>query len=1435
MGKGDRAMRMCLKWSFFISLLFTANFALAASSLSCSLLSKGDFSVQFTIDDSKNDLYVSKSSLFGIDRLWSAENRLSTIIYDGAIQDVENYYLALSYDYSGNQFTSGVITYYKSRDGNHWNEIKKENVNFYSLFGNRIKVWTEADEDITSLSCSDSQFIPNLEINRDPQFEFGRLSASACRGYPEDNVNCTLTFKNTYDVDKPMPLVFVMPTIELKNTNKHKSITELPSSLMVSNVTHQGANILQLIAPHEKADHGVRFKPAPMQDIDYFIMEPGVLELSNGSKIVANSLFTSRTISKGGQEHNTGEIIDFSQYGLSSDFTSVPGVLVEPQTKNNASAWFTGYAGAVEKKQFRLALERSEVIRNNIVDSKEKIAFVAGQGAGFVNGKKFWLGQAETTNTTKDEIDRIFNPVIKGCTTAYTDISEGNFDSPPILVATKNSRNGANGGWLRRCDLQKDKVSFIVEEDMDSDPERAHAAEKAGFFMFEEPISSPVCDLFPSPVQTWRNNALAKLSILKRAKITGAPLISGRRFVGFLGSDIHDDNNKIACNGTECSSEPGLMVDKLSLESFRPPMPDFETVIVGKDEIKKYESDETMGSLKIDKKGKAIFNTGTYWIDSINILGELIIPPGENVIIHTKGFSLSNGAFFGIQNNAQLLVIVHDLPYSYRNVFSWVNLANHSNFEGLLYSEKEVLINNHAVLTGAVTASIVTVYHDAQIVGSNQCFDPPKSYTLNVTPQIDYSLTCERIPVKFTIEDDNGPVLGFNKPFSVSINAKNNGTACWSTSADKSVAADCSITGSTFVDGEKILYLDSSDLDVFDVTASSDGLKEVIKEHFEFVPFKFDINTVRVIANKSQSFDINVLACNDGTPDVVQDYNGNKHLNVSQYILDYPNSYEGIRTDLELASKINPNQIELTFNQGIATTDLTYSEAGAINFTLTDPNFTCPVSFDCNDYPVDSSLLSTVVNVESRPWKLVVCSDISVDGNSFGGSALVAAGERFSVKVKPVRFGVVTDLCQLPVTQNFFKSSAPFSSISPSYELSTPTAGVKGTLAPLVPINHDVYVDAGRNSYYEFNNMTYSEVGSILFKSEALSPIFYDGILGGVEFGELSIGRFYPAYFTITDTVWDYPEKQGSSEGTYIYMAQPFDDVNFTVTAYSKSDSTVSNYGLFDTNLKANFLLAGDYNSRLNIAPSDLDNGHWSSATWDTPDFSNGVIWSRKNASTLASNVTTTADGPFNNGIHSITTALNLAISGVDPVSFDKTKEALEQELLSQPKVRYGRMVLDSVGSSGGSDVNVPLRVEYWNGNTFVLSDTDNASKFDGSKYCKQIIWPNPTDVSPSKLRGVGNVDDGTNKINLNADPDGYTLREQVRFWLRLATESPQKGELNVNCQSAPGSNDVQPWLQYNWRGQGDEDPSTVVTFGIYRGNDRVIFRGESNIIGTSN
>ena len=161
-------------------------------------------------------------------------------------------------------------------------------------------------------------------------------------------------------------------------------------------------------------------------------------------------------------------------------------------------------------------------------------------------------------------------------------------------------------------------------------------------------------------------------------------------------------------------------------------------------------------------------------------------------------------------------------------------------------------------------------------------------------------------------------------------------------------------------------------------------------------------------------------------------------------------------------------------------------------------------------------------------------------------------------------------------------------------------------------------------------------------------------------------------------------------------------------------------------------------------------------------------------------------------------------------------------------------MALDDIGGNSGSTLTIPLRAEFWDGRAFVVNEDDERSIFNGSKACQQVIWHSDSATTTlASLNGSGSVDDGEAEVTANQNtPAGSDVpREQVRLWLRMGGSKPNK-KMSENDISCSTDYEEQPWLQYNWRQLGDEDPSTVVTFGIYRGNDRVIYRGESGLTG---
>lgn len=327
-----------------------------------------------------------------------------------------------------------------------------------------------------------------------------------------------------------------------------------------------------------------------------------------------------------------------------------------------------------------------------------------------------------------------------------------------------------------------------------------------------------------------------------------------------------------------------------------------------------------------------------------------------------------------------------------------------------------------------------------------------------------------------------------------------------------------------------------------------------------------------------------------------------------------------------------------------------------------------------------------------------------------------------------------------------------------------------------------------------------------------------------IKDGKLTVGRFYPDHFKVTGTEWTYPDYQNDS----VYMGQNFESVKFEVTAYNAEGYATQNYGDFAESLKADLYLAGGYSDRLSILDSDLTSDNWSGAVW-SKTWDNSVYW-RKDLSLPS------PDGPFNSKLPadkdsstktSIALSLNndgSKVSGyVDPTRFLKegpnnTKERMvSQQLLSQPDVRFGRIALDDVGVNQGKSVNIPLRVEYWRDNRFVLNSKDNGTTVSPTLKSQEPVWPDDGSDCDILLEGVRTtVNDGAMRELIAKQERADCGRQQAEVWLNLD----------------PSGNNL-PWLKYDWDNDGSEDnPSSVVTFGIHRGNDRVIYRGEPGLTG---
>ncbi|MCG6239354.1 DUF6701 domain-containing protein, partial [Vibrio diabolicus] len=146
------------------------------------------------------------------------------------------------------------------------------------------------------------------------------------------------------------------------------------------------------------------------------------------------------------------------------------------------------------------------------------------------------------------------------------------------------------------------------------------------------------------------------------------------------------------------------------------------------------------------------------------------------------------------------------------------------------------------------------------------------------------------------------------------------------------------------------------------------------------------------------------------------------------------------------------------------------------------------------------------------------------------------------------------------------------------------------------------------------------------------------------------------------------------------------------------------------------------------------------------------------------------------------------------------------------PKIIFGRVTLADISGQQEATLSVPYAIEYWNGSSFSVNNLDSATPVKNAIASQTVIWHRDDSNCDIAVSGAGNVKHGEANVAANQvkSPCKSIGRQQSQVWL-----------------------DVQPWLNFDWDDDdAEENPSTVVTFGIHRGNDRVIYRGEPGLTG---
>ncbi|MDA3903984.1 MAG: hypothetical protein PF441_11120 [Desulfuromusa sp.] len=431
----------------------------------------------------------------------------------------------------------------------------------------------------------------------------------------------------------------------------------------------------------------------------------------------------------------------------------------------------------------------------------------------------------------------------------------------------------------------------------------------------------------------------------------------------------------------------------------------------------------------------------------------------------------------------------------------------------------------------------------------------------------------------------------------------------------------------------------------------------------------------------------------------------------------------------------------------------------------------------------------------ARPVGLCIYSDdANADCAAGNGSCSVfkRVDEAFNLKVKGVCWESSgdTDFCSgNSTTPNFQLSSIPI-----THSLVAPSGGSAGNIGV-----SSINISAADTGEHIISNQTVSEVGGYTFIA---TPPDYFGTSLPVA-SSVNIGRFTPDHYATSIT--DNGILQDACSG-FTYSGQDFSYVppNFPemlITATGSAGNTTVNYRddfvkLTNPATQINMPAVTADSSNLGADAATLLNLTWAPAASSLIANNDGTL-----DFTLGADQFTYTREP-NALVAPFTSDIQLSVVSISDSDGVSATGLPSLFLPTGTEIRYGQMQLQNAYGPETLPLTIPVLTEYYDGSGFVLNSLDNCSTYD----FLHLIFSNLQ----------GNLASGETLASGNG-----TLLSGLGSNLSL---------------SAPGvGNDGSVDLEYDldaaglsWLKPGGNNPRAKATFGIFKGNQRLIYMRES-------
>lgn len=360
--------------------------------------------------------------------------------------------------------------------------------------------------------------------------------------------------------------------------------------------------------------------------------------------------------------------------------------------------------------------------------------------------------------------------------------------------------------------------------------------------------------------------------------------------------------------------------------------------------------------------------------------------------------------------------------------------------------------------------------------------------------------------------------------------------------------------------------------------------------------------------------------------------------------------------------------------------------------------------------------------------------------------------------------------------------------VAPGASLPSGSGNVTGTLS-----NGSITQASFSGGAATVSNLQYSEVGNVMLTASASNFLNTAGVtvsgdsgMDGTGSSGGYVGRFYPDHFAISGATLT---AACTVSTAFTYFGQDGFTTAFSLTAQNAANATTQNYAA----AYAKLILPSYSSYGFTAATLPAGSSLASSATAPTGTWSAGVASvsarhqiSRPTALTAQTTVTISA------------------------APTDGEVPAATPSVLGSTLLRYGRLKLNNAYGSELLALPVTLTAQYWNGTAFITHADDS---------CTSIPVPSPG----AGLTFYAEVLLGVSGNHLSAGETTATVNSPfVAGNGGLSLSRPGAG--NNGYVDITVTTPI--WLQYNWTGAGNANPTSRATFGIFK--SPLIYRREN-------